>query len=535
MSEDPSRATTADAGSVAMPFQIHDLAAHPTPWGFLLVAIHIALAILVFEPILFAGADAGHYMVLGEALREGLGFRDIHLPGSPLHAKYPPGYPIVLAVTGWLGGLQLFKAVSLLCTSVSVWLAYRIGRPVLGRAGAFATAGLFAVSPTLLDFSHRVLSEAAFTVLLLLVVYGGEREGRWWIGALVAAGAAFLTRTAGLAVLLALVVYELLARENRRAIVTLVVALACVVGWAMYQELASPSQPGYLQQLVLLNPYDPAAGTASAVDFPIRVARNLWRYVSSEFPGALGFPTLRRGTVPQTTIAGVIISGLALAGWLATATRRLTPAHLVTVFYVGLILLWPPVWTDRRFLLPVLPLLVLWMGAGMHAAASRLPRLVKLVVAGFVISVLAGTALLSSGRVIPYRLACQAAYRDGTPCDRPPHSEFYAMARWAGRHVPPGAVVANRNPATFFLLSGRQGDVYRYSRDPDTVLAGIEAMGAEFVVVDRLSATTRVYLIPAINAYVDRFEVVHVIGGEEGTIMLRLLPTPRTASARLDR
>ena len=89
-----------------------------------LVAIHVLLAVLVFEPTLFPGADAGHYMVLGESLRNGLGFRDIQLPGSPLHAKFPPGYPLILAVAGWFGGLQLFKAASM--SSGNSMLAIRL-------------------------------------------------------------------------------------------------------------------------------------------------------------------------------------------------------------------------------------------------------------------------------------------------------------------------------------------------------------------------------------------------------------------------
>ena len=48
-------------------------------------------------------------------------------------------------------------------------------------------------------------------------------------------------------------------------------------------------------------------------------------------------------------------------------------------------------------------------------------------------------------------------------------------------------------------------------------------------VVDRLSATTRYDLIPALSAHLDRFEIVHVVGGEEGTILLRMLSAPRTA------
>lgn len=104
------------------------------------------------------------------------------------------------------------------------------------------------------------------------------------------------------------------------------------------------------------------------------------------------------------------------------------------------------------------------------------------------------------------------------------------MGRWAAENTPAGAVIANRSPATFFLFSRRQGDLYQYSTDPSAVLRGLEEMGADYVLVDRLSATTDMYLVPAIAENLDRFEVVHMEGGEDGTVLLRMLSAPRTAS-----
>jgi hypothetical protein len=496
----------------------------------ILVAAHVLLAVLVFEPTLFPGADAGHYMVLGESLRNGMGFRDIQLPGSPLHAKFPPGYPMMLAVAGWFGGLQLFKAASLAFAAGSVWLTYRIAGSLVSRKVAFVAAGLFAMAPVLLDFSHRVLSEAAFTFLLLSVVAATLGDRRVGSAALAAAAAAFFTRTAGLSVLLALVVWTLLARERRRFFAALLVALICVAGWAVYQHLAQPMQPGYLQQLIQKNPYVPAAGSVGLLDFPARAATNLWRYVSSELPGSFGFRTVRRETVTVTAVAGAVLSSLILYGWLRSAAQRLRLSHILVAFYVGLILLWPPVWTDRRFLLPVLPLLVIFGAAGTVSLLERLGPRVGYATTGLIVMGVATMALIASGSVVPGRVACQFAYRSGQPCDRPQYREFYAMGWWASENTPEGSVIANRSPATFYLFSRRQGDLYPYSQDPSVVLRGLEEMGADYVLVDRLSATTSMYLIPAIAANLDRFEVVHTVGGEEGTALLRLLSVPRTAS-----
>ena len=268
----------------------------------------------------------------------------------------------------------------------------------------------------------------------------------------------------------------------------------------------------------------------SLVEFPARAATNLWRYISAEFPGSFGFRTVRRETVAGTAVVGIILSSLALYGWLRSATRRFRVVHLLVAFYVGLILLWPPVWTDRRFLLPILPLLVVFGAAGAVDALERLGPRIGYAIMGLLAAGVATTALISSATVVPGRVACQFSYRSGYPCDRPQYREFYAMGWWASENTPEGAVIANRSPATFYLFSRRQGDLYPYSRDPSVVMRGLEEMGADYVLVDRLSATTAMYLIPAIAENLERFEVVHTVGGEEGTALLRVRSVPRTAS-----
>ena len=41
-------------------------------------------------------ADDGVYLAVGKALAEGLGYRNIHLVGSPLNTNYPPAVPLLL-------------------------------------------------------------------------------------------------------------------------------------------------------------------------------------------------------------------------------------------------------------------------------------------------------------------------------------------------------------------------------------------------------------------------------------------------------
>ena len=199
-----------------------------------LAALHAILGLLLYEPTLFTGGDNAGYLILGEALRTGQGYRDLYLPGAPLHAKYPPVFPGLLAVLGAVGGVQFLKLAMLAFTSAVVWLTARLGRALAGEGVALVAAGLLAVNPTLLDYSHYLLSEGPFLFFVSLSLWSATREGRGWqVAAVGAAVAAFGTRTAGLTLLLALPAAWALAGRRRQAMVAAAAGVAVMLAWGV--------------------------------------------------------------------------------------------------------------------------------------------------------------------------------------------------------------------------------------------------------------------------------------------------------------
>lgn len=526
-------------------------------WILALCAAHFVLGLLLWEPVLFSGGDNAGYMILGESLRTGAGYLDLYLPDAPVHAKYPPLYPAILGLLGWIGGLQLFKLASLGFTTAAVALAASLGTAppaAAGRAGsaeagraerhapetaprgpALLAAGVLAISPVLLEHSHLVLSEAPFLFFVLLGLWALESGRDRWGLALGAGAAAFLTRTAGLPLLVALILYAALRGEKRRVLAAVFVAAAAAGGWALFQRLGAPAQPGYLQELVMIDPYDPSAGTVGAAGLVERAASNLWLYASHVLPASLAGggegPAASGGAGALRLSLGLVATGLALAGWLRRMTRRIGGGELFTLLYLGLISVWPSVWTGERFLLPVLPFLLLYavegaglMGRGATGVGGGGRRIAVLLVA----AVLALPAALHGVRTVPERLECMAGYRAGQPCTAPAVERFYEMARWSRDGTPADAVIVNRKPRLFYWISGRRGDVYPYTSRPEILLQELAEIGAEYVVVDNLSATTPRYLIPAIQASPGRFEVVHQTAAP-ATWLFRFLPSPGTA------
>ena len=519
--------------------------------GLALAGLHLILGLLVFEPILFPGGDNAGYMILGDALISGQGYRDIYLPDRPLHTKYPPLYPLLLAVLTPLGALQLFKLGSLALTTLSVWLTYRMVGQLVDRRSAGLAAGLFAVSPVLLDYSHYVLSEALFVALVILSLSGLERcstdaspggpPGRARLAlwtALVAAAAAFLTRTAGLPLLAAAVLAFALARQAKRAGLAAGMAFMTAGGWGLYQRKAvgdaTDAAPTYLEEMLLLNPYDPSLGTAGPGDLLLRATENAWTYLTYVLPTAM---IGRAGALSEAdalvALLGLLLGALAFSGWAGRAMKRLGPGELFAVLYVLMLILWPPVWTDQRFLLPLLPLILAYAAAGSLDLGQRIrersgrpwSRVAPTAVLAGLVGIGAAGSLLVT---VPERIRCLAAYRAGTPCDPPAFASFYRAAEWVRDRTALDAVVVNRKPRIFFWISGRRGDLYRFSGDPKIVLDGLESLGADYVVVDALSGTTGRYLVPTVREYRPRFEVVYE-GGDPPTFVLRFDPEPVAA------
>jgi len=489
-----------------------------------LALLHLLIGIFLFEPTLFPGGDNAGYLILGDALRHGEGYRDLYLPGAPWHARYPPLLPMLLAGVGVFGGVVLAKAVMLVLTTLAVWVTAHLGRRWIGEGPALLAATLMALNPTLLDYGHYILSEAPFVVLVLLALWASHRDDtKGVVLAMAAAVGAFATRTAGMTILAALPLAWLVEGRRRRAAWSGVVAVATLALWSLYQHWAAADDPGYLAQLVLVDPYTPESGSVGIVGLIVRTATNLWAYVSRVVPqtalGAEGPPsTLLTGF-------GIALSALALAGW-AHRLRRSAPKapEIFVVLYVGLIAAWPSVWTDRRFLLPLFPLLLLLAARFVSDLQTRFARPGQAALLAAMIF----PSVLWIGPRVPARLDCAAAYRAGTPCDPPANASLYAAARWARANTPEGAIIANRKPRLFYWYAHRQGDVYAFSADPDAVMADLDRMGADYVVVDQISGTTPRYLVPAIRAHLDRFEPVYQ-GGTPTTSILRILPRQMAA------
>lgn len=482
---------------------------------------------MLLDPKPFVGGDNAGYMALAESLRTGQGYRDIYLPDAPLHAQYPPVYPTLLAVTGALGGgLMAFKVLSLVFTSAATVFLFLLGRTRLGAEGGMAIAAAFGLNPVLLYYSHWVLSEAPFVLLTLVALWSAQRadgSARFLALAVGAAALAYLTRSAGLPLLLALLLALTWRRSWRRlAAAGGATALVISAWWLWGNVVASDSAQTYSSNFLLVNPYDPQQGYAGAGELLARLVDNVRLYAVEVLPQSLGGAAAPGGLDLIALLVGLAIIALALVAWIRRIREGRTLEWFV-LLYAGLICLWPQVWTDRRFLLPLLPILLLLAMDGLlwclDFARAR-PRSWLLPAVGGLLLLL---TVPSHVRNVRFNQECLRFYRmgDELACYPPPWRAFVESAYWVRDNTEAAAIVVNRKPRLFYYFSRRRGDVYPFSSDDAAMLAFLDQLETDYVIVAGISGTTYRYLVPVIRSVPQRFELLYSIG--EGAAAAHIL------------
>jgi len=490
--------------------------------GFL-AAVHLLLTLLTFLPQPHTGGDNAAYITLARSLLERQAYLSLYEPGAPPHTQYPPVFPGLLAL-GMVLGLKPFAGLKFLISLMSaaavtfsfLWILRR-RRPVL----ALGAGAILAVSPGVLELAHWVLSDVPFWFFTMLALWGFERarpgQRAHWAAAIAATVLAYFTRSAGLPLLLGAVVWLAWRRKWKPLAVLGGVALPLAFLW----WLRAQGQGGvdYVSQFWFVNPYQPELGRIGVTDLFARASENAARYIRLHLPILLTGRTHAMALLP-----GLGVTALALFGW-AMRLRRPALAELFLPLYIGLLLIWPAVWSGERFLLPALPVLLYFAGDGLVRIAQRVRR-GSAFRAGLAVTVLLLLAMVPA-QVDAIRASgtCTLEFRAGErfPCLPPAWRDWFSVAEWSRTALPQEAVVLSRKPRLFYVLAGRPGTYYPMSAQPAELLRAAADAGARYIVFDHLDGLSQRYLVPAVLGRVRAFCLVYDSPFDH-TLLLGILP-----------
>ena len=249
----------------------------------------LLLAAAVFDPSPHTGGDNAGYITLAYSLLERGAYLDLQDPAEPIHTKYPPIYPAVLAVGMAMGARTwaALKSFSAVFMTVALLMSFLWAARRRGARFALLVAAILAVSEAYLFHTRWILSDPLFLMLTWCSIWafgradegagGGapsldgedgrgaaaeprdagidpagstDRTTPWLVLAGATAILAFFTRSAGLPLVLAVgILLGLRGRWRLLAAFALAFAIPAMLWW-----LRAEAGPNYALEFWLVDP-----------------------------------------------------------------------------------------------------------------------------------------------------------------------------------------------------------------------------------------------------------------------------------------
>ena len=491
-------------------------------------------------------------------MAQGQGYRLLNEPGGIRAVQYPPLLPLIVAahqkmlatsdfvvVGRWLRVFYVVVFVALMATT------YRLSRCFLPPWRAFLVGIICALALHIWYLTGVLYTEIPFALITVVFVLCARRaDRRGFRLATAALGiAAYLLRTAGIALLLAWVGEALIHRSGlgepdglasfgprlRQVAARSTAALVPIIAWQAYiasvtssPEYRHPAYPyqraayqysnvTYPENISLVSPFAPERGFITAAGWASRLTKNVafilpslggaltaqrgfWELAVRDVNRSVGRDALRPAValVPMTAIGLVV-----LAGALVMVRRRqyLVPFCCGTTAAMMCVTPWPEQFA--RYFAPMIPLLSIMLmialgtaldvttkDAGAHRAFAWAGRGLLL---GVLFVVLAQDAYVAwwTFRFNPAR---PVTYVDTGGRLTNGQLLFYGAEaaamdealREVRQRARPGDVVATSMPHWAYLRTGVKSILPPLEADPDSARRLLDEVPVRFVVLDEL-------------------------------------------------
>jgi hypothetical protein len=440
------------------------------------------------------GDDFSLYVAHARNLAEGRDYAETgyiynpHLPSlSP--RTYPPIFPLLLVPVYAVFGLNLtaMKAYVVLMFMVFLAVLAVTLRQRLSTPYVFTCLLLVGLNPYIWQHKDRLLSEAPYLVFAYLALLVMEKAlstdpapRRPWAWGLLAGALAYLafgTRTVGIVLLPSLLICELL-RSRRVSVVSLAAMTSFALG-VLLQKLLLRLDGSYLDQLVL----DPWLYA--------RIAVTLGKAMALFFENGYSFAV-------QAVLFFVLLP-LALVGFWCRVRERVSVYEPFVVLSLLLLTVWPFAEYQRRFLIPILPLFILYVFEGLQqlgkvAALRSLERPAAVT--------LALTALLSYG-------ACYTQLDFGPVREGISSRDSVALFRYVRRRTDPKKdVFLFQKPRALALMTRCHASAHHVPDSDERLWQYLRKIGATHVILAVPFEHSYGVLRPFIERNADSFEAV---------------------------
>jgi len=495
----------------------------------------MALALAAFDPHLFTGGDNAQYYALTRALATGRGYVDLVAPGASPYTQYPPGYPALLVPFYILfdGSYVPLKFVSMLAAAALLWAVYLVAHrdPAVPSWVAAGTVWMVGLYQAFQLYAHRVLSDMPFVALAVLALAvlqrasseeRGDRLDRDWLIGCSLALAAFYVRTAGVALLAAIVAWALLRRRWKRAALSAGLFIAVSLPWFLWVRLAGTTGGAggvYIQQVMFSNPLSSGPRRGRLAHLVDRLHEVGVEYGTYQLPH-LFWPTDPAPDIIRAVGCAVGVGLLALGAWRLLRSRTVAPWHLYVGGSLGLLVFWP--WLGDRFFLALAPFLWITMLTGLDGLSRRMIGRSSIAV-GATAALAVVLLAAGSGKAIRQWDSTRTWMRGDEFAGYSPFwADYFRAARWIGDNVPADAVILARKPSLTWYWSGRHAIVPPWVGNPDRAWQRIRSRGVTHIL---LEPATEADWRDVLHPRAADLTVVHETARRE-VVVLEIAPQP---------
>lgn len=494
-------------------------------WGkidqrMVLVFILLAASILYFaslDPNKFGfHHDDGIYVVSAKSMAEGSGYRIQSLPGEPPQTKYPPFYPFILSIVWRLfprypANISALFMPSILATLGSLILArqYFVQHLSATRGTALLAITLIAFNTRTLILAASTLSEALYTFFSIWAILATEShlkkpQLRDAIFATVALSIAILTRTAGISLLISVLVLALFRRKLLRAAPIIMIGGFLFLAWIAWARIHIADGVN-AATMFYVSYFGDLREIFEFSEYFALVARNAFMLIPMSIPIVclgVGFDFVLRihnQLVLPAVLLFLLTFGFILSGFIRSLRESFGLSHVYIIGYLAIHIIWPYSSFDR-FLMPLLPFFAFYLIKELsvqiaslrslqeRARYRKLPFALIPMSAGIVFVFLVyGNLVGICNEAMPSRnkYASIASLDD-------------RLADWIRRNTQPSDIVLGYPDPRYYLNTGRKSITVAMSikgeqSDPHSLVRQIRETGCKYIIYhyERVDAMDR--------------------------------------------
>jgi hypothetical protein len=399
---------------------------------------------------------------------------------------------------------------------LSMVIFFLIARRVLQGKLLLGIMALVLTNFWLLDNSSIVMSELTFMLCLLagylLLVRFEETDIIKFMGF---AGLLFIlsvfVRTIGISVFLTVFAYLILKKQYR---LLAGLTLAFVVLYFVNKSFMQPKS-NYLTDLFKVNPYQPHLGSVGFVGFFKRIWDNTLFYMGNVIQMTLFSFMSELVLVDKAAVIALTVVFTAIL--FAYPPKRLWESHgdlflrAFLIIYMGVLFVWPRVWSGSRFVVPIIPFLYLVAFQNIAWLVNRyMEEKYKMRLQGLILAISLVWALMNFSSA--YKKTHEPLSEDWV--------SYFELAGWTKENVKEDAIFCARKPFLWHLKSNKLCVPIPFSTNPYESWKHLRDYNVQYVVIDKFKWTgsTQRYVVPLINNSPEKFDSLVTKGKDKAGI-----------------